>query len=119
MTINNGGAHSVHIFVEHFNRGHDRKERRSSFKQDNGMCGYLMRRNRQLGKLNNKISRIVHKKPKPTFYSCKERLICDCFEFVKVGFLFMEKVNNFNAQIFVRVQLHQVLARMKKRTCGH
>ena len=36
-----------------------------------------------------------------------------CFEFVKVGYAFVEIVNNLNSQIFVKVELHELLARVK------
>ena len=36
-----------------------------------------------------------------------------CFEFVKVGFAFGGKVNNLNSQMFVKEELHQLLAPVK------
>ena len=35
-----------------------------------------------------------------------------CFELVKVGYAFVEIVNNLNSQIFVKVELHELLANM-------
>jgi len=36
-----------------------------------------------------------------------------CFEFVKVGFAFGGNVNNLNSQMFVKEELHQLLAPVK------
>ena len=41
-----------------------------------------------------------------------------CFEFVKVGYAFVEIVNNLNSQIFVKVELHELLARVKDQHVG-
>ena len=38
-----------------------------------------------------------------------------CFEFVKVGYAFVENVNNLNSQMFGKVELHQLLARVEER----
>ena len=36
-----------------------------------------------------------------------------CFEFVKVGYAFRGNVNNLNSQMFVKEELHQLLAPVK------
>lgn len=55
------------------------------------------------------------KRSKRVFYCCKERLdlMRSCFEFVKVGYAFRENVNNLNSRMFVKEDLHQLLAPVK------
>ena len=65
--------------------------------------------------LNANIWKTLQRKAKRVFYCCKERLdlMRSCFEFVKVGFAFGGNVNNLNSQMFVKEELHQLLAPVK------
>ena len=55
------------------------------------------------------------KRSKRVIYCSKEKLdlMRSCFEFVKVCFAFGGNVNNLNSQMFVKEELHQLLAPVK------
>ena len=80
------------------------------------LCGYLMRRDRHLATLNAKISRALHKKIETAISLLQRKTLTrkGC-EFVKVGYVFVEKVSNFNSQRLVKVELHQSLPRVKAK----
>ena len=78
-------------------------------------CMWLSDKGKQAFKCTKRQHLENTKRSKRVFYCCKQRLdlVRSCFEFVKVGYAFVENVNNLKCQMFVKVELHQLLARVK------
>ena len=109
------------ISPEHFNFGCDKEERRTSLTSGikTMLCAYLTRGRQAFHCTNTPIfGEHCTKRSKRVFYCCKERLdlMRSCFEFVKVGYAFRGNVNNLNSQMFVKEDLHQLLAPVKANT---
>ena len=73
MTVNKGGA-IPSTYQSHISIVDTIEKKEEVLSNKKVVCSYLMTRNRHLGILKAKISRIVHKRSKPTFYSRKEKL---------------------------------------------
>ena len=105
-----------HLLVEHFNHRWDKKKGRTSLEQiKTFLCGYLTRGNRHFTVLNANIWRTLHKKVQRgiLLLQRKTRSHAQLFWICESGLCFCGKSRQFDSQIFVKVELHELLARVK------